>query len=386
MKLLKRVRRTETRSEPSSTGTESTEHQLSALDNRVTSTIMTVNQIHGLSDRELLLSTQQAAHTERQSSAELLALLGELDERRLYLGEGCSSLFTYCTQVLHLSEHAAYHRIEVARMVPQFPIVLEMVANGELTLTNAALLKPHLTSDNYLTLLAAARHKSKREVEHQIACLAPRPDALPLVRRVAEPPATSQPTTTTARGEVKPDAGLMSSAPTTRSERTVIAPSASDRYLLRVTITADTHAKLRKAQDLLRHSIPNGDPATILDRALTLLVERLERAKTAKVTRPRATRKLRGRRSGSRSRHIPAEVRRAVWKRDQGQCAFIGSRGRCRETGRLEFHHIIPFADGGATDIKNLSLRCQAHNGYENERWSGQAWRDRNTDSIAAVT
>jgi hypothetical protein len=35
----------------------------------------------------------------------LLALLMELDARRLYLGEGCSSLFTYCTQVLHLSEH-----------------------------------------------------------------------------------------------------------------------------------------------------------------------------------------------------------------------------------------------------------------------------------------
>jgi hypothetical protein len=39
----------------------------------------------------------------------------ELDTRRLYLGEGCSSLFTYCTQVLHLSEHAAYNRIETAR-------------------------------------------------------------------------------------------------------------------------------------------------------------------------------------------------------------------------------------------------------------------------------
>jgi hypothetical protein len=28
-----------------------------------------------------------------------------LHERQLYLAEGCSSMFTYCVQVLHLSEH-----------------------------------------------------------------------------------------------------------------------------------------------------------------------------------------------------------------------------------------------------------------------------------------
>ena len=54
-----------------------------------------------------------------------LALLAEVDARRLYLGEGCSSLFTYCTQVLHLSEHAAYHRIEAARAARQYPVILD---------------------------------------------------------------------------------------------------------------------------------------------------------------------------------------------------------------------------------------------------------------------
>ena len=52
---------------------------------------------------------------ERRATAALVASLAELDERRLYLGEGYSSLFTYCTQCLRLSEHAAYSRIEAAR-------------------------------------------------------------------------------------------------------------------------------------------------------------------------------------------------------------------------------------------------------------------------------
>ena len=61
-----------------------------------------------LSDRELIEEVKVAAGRERGATVRLVALLAELDARRLYLGEGCSSLFTYCTQVLRLSEHAAY--------------------------------------------------------------------------------------------------------------------------------------------------------------------------------------------------------------------------------------------------------------------------------------
>jgi hypothetical protein len=71
--------------------------------------------VRQLSDREVLARVHDAVRDERVATARLIALLMELDERRLYLSEGCSSLFTYCTQVLHLSEHAAYNRIETAR-------------------------------------------------------------------------------------------------------------------------------------------------------------------------------------------------------------------------------------------------------------------------------
>ena len=71
---------------------------------------MTIDLSNGtaLSDPELLQEVRRLASQERHAIARLIAALGELDARRLYLGEGCSSLFTYCTQVLHLSEHAAY--------------------------------------------------------------------------------------------------------------------------------------------------------------------------------------------------------------------------------------------------------------------------------------
>jgi hypothetical protein len=148
-----------------------------------------------------------------------------------------------------------------------------------------------------------------------------------------------------------------------RPSQPLVTPRSPGRYLLRVTISSETHAKLRQARDLLRHAIPDGDPAAILDRALTLLVHRLEREKAAITSRPRASRTSGGpAEPQSGSRRIPAAVRREVWIRDQGRCAFEGPHGRCRETGRLEFHHIVPFASGGRAEASNMALRCRAHN------------------------
>jgi hypothetical protein len=93
-----------------------------------------------LSDRELLAKVELLAKEERETVATLIAHLAVLDERRLYLAEGCSSLFTYCMQVLHVSEYAAYDRMEVARAVRKYPLILEMLADGSLTLTTARLL------------------------------------------------------------------------------------------------------------------------------------------------------------------------------------------------------------------------------------------------------
>jgi hypothetical protein len=139
-----------------------------------------------------------------------------------------------------------------------------------------------------------------------------------------------------------------------------VAPLAPDRYLIRVTVSRETRDKLRRAQALLRHAVPSGDEAAILDRALTLLVEHLERRRFAETCRPRPANERCG-----HSRHIPAAVRRAVWKRDAGQCAFIGSEGRCAEMHFLELHHVEPYAIGGPPSVDNVQLRCRSHNAYE---------------------
>ena len=75
--------------------------------------------------------------------------------------------------------------------------------------------------------------------------------------------------------------------------------------------------------------------------------------------------------ASARGRYIAAAVKREVWRRDGGQCAFIGPAGRCTERGFLEFHHVVPYADDDGKTATNVELRCRAHNQFEAEQWFG---------------
>lgn len=337
-----------------------------------------------LSDQALIEAVRSAAGREREATARLIALLAELDARRLYLGQGCSSLFTYCTQVLRLSEHAAYGRIEAARAARKFPVVLDLLADGAVTLTTVTLLASHLTPANHVEVLNAARHRSKRDVEVMVAGLRPLPDVPATVKKlparptaagsVSAPPASpDEPAGQPALCAVGGEASLLQDAHRPRSVAALgpasVTPLAPERYKVQLTVSRETNDKLRRVQDLLRHSIPNGDLAIILDRALTILLADLERTRLAATDRPRSSG-----RAPSSSRHIPAAVRRAVWKRDGGQCAFVGTEGRCNERGFLEFHHVRPHAVGGPPAVDNIELRCRAHNVHEAEQFFRSRW------------
>ena len=164
-----------------------------------------------LSDDQLVERVKGLAASERHASVALIRSLVEFDARRLYLREGCSSLFTYCTHVLHLSEGSAYNRIETARAARRHPKVLEAVERGDLTLTAVRLLAPHLTPANHDEVLTAARHRSKLGIQELIAALNPRPPAATVIRRVPPEPSKGDTTPVFAAAQT-----LETSLPTTR--------------------------------------------------------------------------------------------------------------------------------------------------------------------------
>jgi hypothetical protein len=328
-----------------------------------------LSTVASLSDAALIAQVGSLATLERRTTAELVASLSELDTRRLYLGAGCSSLFTYCTEVLLLSESAAYSRIAAARWARKFPEILDWLADGSLTLTAVSLLKPVMTLRNGAALLNRARHKSRREVERIVAELNPKPDVATLVRKTPAPVNSAQvpsnePELALVMSQTQPTPAPL---PGPAARPADVRPLSADTYKVQFTLSRRGYEQLCRAQDLLRHAIPNGDAGVIFERALSALVEDLERTKLAATDRPRGS----PRTASKHSRHIPAAVRREVLRRDGERCAYVGTHGRCRELAFLEFHHVIPFADGGETSAANLQLRCRAHNQHEATLWSG---------------
>jgi hypothetical protein len=350
-----------------------------------------------LSDPDLLARTLALTDTERESTAELVAHLAALEMRpSAYAALGYGSLFGYCRRVLRLSEDAACTRIAAARWCRLFPKVADLMASGALNLTAVRLLGPHLTPENHEAVLGRASNKSREEVEALVAELAPQPDLVASVRKLPSPkankdaaaaPLSAPPTTAAALWPALADSGEPSASANgagpvqavdesiapcpvapLRVQRPIVRASAPERYRVQFTIGQDAHGELRRVQALLRREIPDGD-RLIFERALHLLLEKVEKEKLGAAGR-RARRVIRPEtdKTSARSRHVPAAVRGAVWKRDAAQCAFLAPSGaRCTERNYLELHHVQPFARQGPATVANISLRCRRHNQYEAE-------------------
>jgi hypothetical protein len=320
-----------------------------------------------LSDGALLSGLSSLAARDRVTTAELLAHLAEVDERKLYLPAAYPSMLDYCVRELRMSEDTALKRIRVARVARDFPAIFEMVADGRQNPSAVLLLKPYLGSDTAKELLCAAAHRTRSEIERMLAERFPSLDRPTLLSPIAEQVA---PGSAENRGVAANGAGPAEVAPgplQAPAPRTRVEPLAPQRFALQVTIGQETHDKLCYLQALLSHRIAPNDVAGALDRALDLAIAQLEKRKFAATSRPRP-----GRTSSGNPRYIPADVRRKVSQRDQGRCTFVSEDGRrCEARELLEFDHVEPIARGGLATVEGLRLRCRGHNQLEAERVFG---------------
>ena len=131
--------------------------------------------------------------------------------------------------------------------------------------------------------------------------------------------------------------------------------------MVRFTACVELRDKLERLQALMRSSVPDEDLARIIDIAVSEKLERVEAKRFGRTKAPRSDPADTDTRPSSR--HIPAAVRRLVYERDGGRCAYSDKYGRrCDKRHDLEFHHKRPFALGGGHGPENLALMCRAHN------------------------
>jgi len=327
--------------------------------------------LESLTDDQILSGLHDLLGQSRRVEAPLVAHIGEVHARHLYARFAASSMFCYCTQVLHLSEGEAQLRIKVAEAARAHPVLLEMLADGRLNLSGIAKLAPVLTADNRDRLLAHAVHKSKHQIEELVAEVAPRPDVPSVIRKLPErsvsPPVGVILPDETGVEIVRPVADVDASPPALPvriappTQRPVIEPLSPARYKVQFTAGPELRDDLQRLRALMRSEAPDGDLAVVIGRAVSELRQRLEARRYAQTKSPRA--KI-GPADGS-SRQVPAATRRVVYRRDGSQCCYVDEQGRrCAERHLLEFHHRDPYARGGSHDPENICLMCHAHNEY----------------------
>ena len=342
--------------------------------------------VASLSASDLLFQTRELVRTSHGVEAELLVHLGEIDERRLYLDWSFSSMFAFCVAELNFSEDVAFNRINVARAARQMPAILEALRAGRIHMAGLRVLAPHLSAENHEEVLAEAAGKSKRQIEELVARRWPQPPAPTVVRKLPDrrDPATEAPIFMLAAAvpaPVQPSAPFAAqparATPSRPQERPgILTPLAADTFKFQFTASRACHDKLRQAQDLLRHRVPDRDVATIVERALEALIEKVMKERFAQGCKAR--RKQTVANGGPQSRHIPASIKREVFERDGGRCTFSDEHARrCVETSALEFDHVDGFARTHVHEADRIRLLCRAHNQHAAEQMYGRAFMER---------
>ncbi len=366
-----------------------------------------VYRFEELADDALVARTRAIVGQSNQALAALLAHLGEVEARGLHRQRACASLYTYCVYELRMSEDAASRRARAARIAREFPAVLDRVAAGEIHLTGLLMIGSHLTLENQFDVLERAKHRTKKEIAKLVRQLDPLPDVparveplgprgftIPRAPSWSEFVASMVPVRELEPGNRPRDwmdasAPVPEPAPDPEPEPMPMSEPPRDddtqRYSVQFTASQEYVELLERAKDLLSHTGADKSLEQVHLRALQALVAELEKRRYGVGAKPRESTKRAGVPRQRGSRHVPAAVRREVWQRDGGRCAYVDASGqRCRETRLLELHHEQPFACGGPATASNLALRCKSHNALAAEQDFGREFMQARRDARAA--
>ena len=347
-----------------------------------------------------------------------------------------------------MSKASAFRRMTAARLARKVPETLQLLRSGQLCLTTLCLLREVLTPERASELLSLAANRSEEQVKVLVASLRPQASPTQGVRKLPtrggalpapESPSSGAKLAARAHGCAGPEPAQSTATPGAESPalaqrsapsplaspeppspRATLRPLDAKRHALRMLVDASFMAELQEARQLLSHQIPSGDLLEVVRQCVRIAV-RTQRQRRRGADRPRSRRQapagaqasssqnaaphepgsgvgrapeVSGRASRAeagttepgRSRHLPAELRRTVWARDQGRCTFVGNNGqRCSESRQLEFHHEQAFSTGGAHSARNLRLCCSSHHGLLTERAFGADFVARYRSSARTV-
>ncbi|MES2768657.1 MAG: HNH endonuclease signature motif containing protein [Bdellovibrionota bacterium] len=318
------------------------------------------------SNQNLLENAKRLSSEERKITTEILHHLREIENRKLHLEMGFSSIFEYCLRELKYSESQAQRRICAMRLIRDLPEVEAKIKEGSLSLSNAAKIqsfirqaykdeKP-LNLSEKKELVQKIENKSTRECELELIKLSPEPII-------------------------------------TRSKERIISEEYTE---LKLTIKKDLKDKIDQVKNLLSHQNPEGDLNKLLELMCDMVIKKKDpsqrRASTSQqvelkkeVEAQKINKNVVGTLSKEISdsknrkickpvnRYIPGTIKQEVYMRDKGCCTFTDqkTKRRCNSKHLIQYDHIKPMAFNGETTVQNLRLLCFQHHKLVTERVFG---------------
>lgn len=326
------------------------------------------------STRDLVARLASLLRNEHAAMADFLVALAEFDRAKGWRDLGYAGLFSFLHRELGLSKSAAFFRKTAAELVQGFPEVVAPLRDGRLCITSVVELAKVLTTENRAAMIPRFFHCSKQEAKAVVAALVPAPapalhavvTALPVATEAApagSPAETPSQAVRPAELAAAPEATIVAVPRPPAPPRDEAVPMTAELSRLHVTVSREFLQKLEAARLALSHSVPNARIEDVLEAGLDLVLSR-DAKKKGLVARPRFV--VRGDPESpatGESRYVAAEIRRAVWTRDRGECQWpLESGGICGSRLRPELDHVRPFAKGGPTSIDNLRVLCGFHN------------------------
>jgi 5-methylcytosine-specific restriction endonuclease McrA len=354
-----------------------------------------------LDAKTLAACLRSSAGEERDRQVDFLRYLDPFDAHEAYREAGYGSLWQFCLRELLLREGAAGRRIGAMRALREFPALEAALRDGRLSLTTVVTLRTVLTKENLDEVVARAAFKTDEETRHLVATLSPRSAPKEGIRKLPDPaPRLLEPTPDPARPAARDELvaaravdakeaptapeppqsvppqdrpSFALTAPVRPPNRPALEPLSADQWSMRVTIDAALKGDLEKLKCLLSHKLPDGNVAEVLREAVRCAIEKHGKRRGAvKPKRERKPAERKGSPAGARE-PIPAAVKRAVWERDGGRCAYVSAEGhRCESRWQLEYDHVEPASRGGPSTVENTRLRCKGHNLLHAEKAFGR--------------
>jgi 5-methylcytosine-specific restriction endonuclease McrA len=263
-------------------------------------------------------ATLECATSYKNQEAQLIDRLQEVDAQKVYEHLGVTSLFSYCIEVLKLSEDWAYSLIRVARKSVEVPELKVAVSQGELSVAAAKRIAAVITPENKTEWIEKAKELKQRDLDRAIAEVSP-------ATKVTEK----------------------------------VKPVALDLFEFRCPISKALEEKLRRVKEVLAQKQQrSASMSETLEALADSFLEKHDPVRKAQRAEKRKPREQVSKPVGT----IPARVRHEVNRRDGGQCTYVHPEfGRCRSRQWLDFHHIHQKSRGGLNETNNLTTLCSAH-------------------------